>query len=62
MKVNLNLEFDVNLLERTASNSEIKAAVKEAVVNALNQAKVNNYTHKFANYSIINLKNITVID
>lgn len=62
MKVKLNLEFDVNLIEHNASNSEIKAAVKEAVVNALNQAKTNNYTHKFANYSIINLKNITVID
>jgi hypothetical protein len=62
MKINVNLEFDVNLIERGASNSEIKAAIKEAVFNALSQAERNGYSHKLANYSITNLKNITIVD
>lgn len=60
MKVKLNLEFDVNLIERGASNSEIKAAIKEAVFNALNQAELNGYNHKLADYSTTRLKNIIV--
>ena len=60
MKVNLNLEFDVNLIERGASSSEIKAAIKEAVFNALTQAELNGYKHKLANYSTTRLENIIV--